>query len=723
MQVWLRSAGRLLNTRAFTDISKLRNIGISAHIDSGKTTFTERILYYTGRISEIHEVKGNDKVGAKMDSMELERERGITIQSAATFCKWKDWSINIIDTPGHVDFTIEVERALRVLDGAIMLVCGASGVQSQTLTVDRQMKRYGVPRLIFINKLDRAGANPLLAINGIKQRIQKSVAPVQIPMGLEDNFKGIIDIITEKAMYFDGRWGQTIREDAIPENYLEKVKKAREELFEVLAECDDEFAEKYLESQNLTVEDIKASIRRSTIALKFSPIFMGSAYKNKGVQLALDAVGSYLPSPSEVQNFALDIQNEEKKVLLETNPKKPLICLAFKLEENRFGQLTYVRVYQGRIRKGDVISNIRTSKKLKVNRMVRMHANEMIEINEADAGDIFALFGVECNSGDTFTDGSQLSLSSMYVPEPVMSLSIRPTKKEHGMKFGKALSRFQREDPTFRVKTDEESEETIISGMGELHLEIYAERMRREYGIDVETGAPAVNYRETVNKRSDFSYLHKKQTGGAGQYAGVVGYIEPIPGLKPGEYVPSKFVDKTVGMNIGPEFKAAIEKGFLECTKKGPQVGYPVLNVQYVLTDGMTHPVDSNTNAFISATKGSFRQALPNAEPTILEPIMTIEVTIPQQFQTNVIGGLIKRRCMVKNSTAREDGTVVIEVEGPLAKMFGYASELRSGTQGQGEFSMEFSRLEPVNDGDAHDLRDSYQEKLEREKGKDSFDD
>jgi elongation factor G len=723
MQVWLRSAGRLLNTRAFTDISKLRNIGISAHIDSGKTTFTERILYYTGRISEIHEVKGNDKVGAKMDSMELERERGITIQSAATFCKWKDWSINIIDTPGHVDFTIEVERALRVLDGAIMLVCGASGVQSQTLTVDRQMKRYGVPRLIFINKLDRAGANPLLAINGIKQRIQKAVAPVQIPMGLEDNFKGIIDIITEKAMYFDGRWGQTIREEPIPENYLEKVQKAREELFEVLAECDDEFAEKYLESQSLTVEDIKAAIRRSTIALKFSPIFMGSAYKNKGVQLALDAVASYLPSPSEIQNFALDIQNEEKKVLLETNPKKSLVCLAFKLEENRFGQLTYVRVYQGRIRKGDVIANIRTNKKLKVNRMVRMHANEMIEINEADAGDIFALFGVECNSGDTFTDGSQLSLSSMYVPEPVMSLSIRPTKKEHGMKFGKALSRFQREDPTFRVKTDEESEETIISGMGELHLEIYAERMRREYGIDVETGAPAVNYRETVNKRSDFWYLHKKQTGGAGQYAGVVGYIEPIPGLKPGEYVPSKFVDKTVGMNIGPEFKVAIEKGFLECTKKGPQLGYPVLNVQYVLTDGMTHTVDSNTNAFISATKGSFRQALPNAEPTILEPIMTIEVTIPQQFQTNVIGGLIKRRCMVKNSTAREDGSVVIEVEGPLAKMFGYASELRSGTQGQGEFSMEFSRLEPVNDGDAHDLRESYQEKLEREKGKDSFDD
>lgn len=718
MLALFRSA-RLALRRSYTDLSKVRNIGISAHIDSGKTTFSERVLFYTGKIESIHEVKGSDSVGATMDFMELEKERGITIQSAATFCAWKEAQINLIDTPGHVDFTIEVERALRVLDGGILLVCGSSGVQSQTLTVDRQMKRYKVPRLIFINKLDRAGANHTMAINGIRDRLQLHAAPLQLPIGLEASHKGLVDLIVRKAVYFDGKWGETLRYEEIPENMREQAATKREELIEALAEVDEPTAEMYLNGKTPSEAEIKAAIRRTTISRKFVPILMGSAYKNKGVQLALDAVWDYLPAPNEVENRALDLDNNETEVVLTTEPKKPLVALAFKLEESQFGQLTYMRVYQGKVKKGDFIVNTRTKKRVKISRMVRMHAHDMIEIQEAACGDIAALFGIECNSGDTFTDGKiNYSMTSMFIPEPVMSLSIRPTKKDYVMKFNKAINRFMREDPTFRCRQDEESGETVISGMGELHLQIYAERMRREYGIDVELGPPTVNYRETVGKRADFNYLHKKQTGGNGQYAGVIGHIEPIPGLKPGELVPSKFVDATVGMNIGPEYIAAVQKSFLDCAKKGPQVGYPVLNTQYVLRDGMTHIVDSNSNAFNTATKASFRLTFPNADPKILEPVMTVEITVPPQFQTAVMGGIVKRRAFVKNTDTREDGLMVIYAEAPLSKMFGYATELRSNTQGQGEFSMEFLRMDPVAGDDAAELRASYQEKLIREKGK-----
>ena len=690
-------------------MSKVRNIGISAHIDSGKTTFSERVLFYTGKIKEIHEVKGNDRVGAKMDSMELERERGITIQSAATFCRWKDWDINLIDTPGHVDFTIEVERALRVLDSAILIVCGASGVQSQTLTVDRQMRRYNVPRITFINKLDRAGANHNIVIKAIQDRLPIPTAAIQIPIGLESQFEGIIDLITQKAYYFYGHFGTDIQIKEIPPKYLEETKSRREKLIETLAEVDETFAEKYLSGESPTEDDIHKAIRRSTIALKFSPIMVGSAFKNKGVQLVLDAVGAYLPSPSEVENKALDLSNNEAPIILQTDPKKPLVCLAFKLEENRYGQLTYTRIYQGKLKRGDFIANSINMKKIKISRMVRMHANEMVEINESEAGDICAMFGIECNSGDTFTDGSvHYAMTSMFVPEPVMSLSIRPTKKEFNTKFAKALNKFQREDPTFRVRQDEESQETVISGMGELHLQIYAERIRREFDIDVELGQPTVNYRETITKRAHFHYLHKKQTGGSGQYAGVVGYIEPMPGVQKNEFLPCKFIDKTVGMNIGPEYISAIEKGFKRCVKKGPQIGYPVVNMQYVLTDGMTHVVDSNTNAFLAATRGSFRQSFPNAGPAILEPVMTIEISIPYEFQTKVIGGLIKRRAIIKDTYRRDNGSMALIAEAPLAKMFGYASEILSNTQGQGEFTMEFNRMEAVEDGDADYLREAF---------------
>lgn len=714
--MWLRRVALL--QRSFADMSNLRNIGISAHIDSGKTTFTERVLFYTGKIKEIHEVKGNDKVGAKMDSMELERERGITIQSAATFCRWKNSSINLIDTPGHVDFTIEVERALRVLDGAILLVCGASGVQSQTLTVDRQMRRYDVPRLTFINKLDRAGANYYSAYRSIKEKLPIKASLVQIPIGQEETFSGLVDVINQKAYNFLGKFGEQVNEIPIPDNLKSTAAKVKDELIETLADVDDLIGDRFLNGEALTPQEIKQAIRRATIALKFSPIFMGSAYKNKGAQLVLDGVTEYLPSPYEVKNIALDLDRNEERLEVKIDPKLPLVCLAFKLEENRFGQLTYIRLYQGRIRKGDTILNTNTKKRTKVSRMVRMNSNEMVEINEAEAGDICALFGIDCNSGDTFTDGNvNYAMTSMFVPEPVLSLSIRSSTKDSGIKFNKALTKFQREDPTFRVRVDEESNETVISGMGELHLQIYAERMRREFDLGIELGAPTVNYRETISGRSDFNYLHKKQTGGNGQYAGVIGYIEPIPDLKPGEFVQSKFIDKTLGGSLGNEFKAAIEKGFNECIKKGPQVGYPVLNLQYVLMDGLTHVVDSNSSAFITATKMSFKLAFPKAQPNILEPIMTVEITTPHDFQASVINGLVKRRAVIKDTFPRADGSAAIIAESPLSKMFGYASEIRSNTQGQGEFSMEFLRLDPVDGGEVEELKELYQQKLIRERG------
>lgn len=715
MLSWLRKGFPIL-TRSFADVTFVRNIGISAHIDSGKTTFSERVLYYTGKIKEIHEVKGNDRVGAKMDSMELERERGITIQSAATFCKWKKYSINLIDTPGHVDFTIEVERALRVLDSAILIVCGSSSVQSQTLTVDRQMRRYNVPRITFINKLDRAGANHNIVIKAIQERLPIRSEAIQIPIGLESQFEGLIDIINRQSIYFEGNFGNTIVRKEVPEIYKKEMESRRELLVEALAEVDEAFGEKFLNGETPTETDIMQAIRRSTIALKFSPIMMGSAFKNKGVQIVLDAVGDFLPNPSEVKNIALDLSNNEAQVQLSIDPKKPFVCLAFKLEENKYGQLTYIRIYQGKLKRGDFIYNTKTNKKVKLSRMVRMHSNEMVEIQEAEAGDICALFGIDCDSGDTFTDGSvNYAMTSMHIPEPVMSLSIRPLKREYLDKFSKALAKFQREDPTFKVKQDEESKQVIISGMGELHLQIYAERIRREYEIEVEIGQPTVNYRETISKKSHFNYLHKKQTGGAGQYAGVVGYIEPMPGVKPNEYKTPKFIDKTVGTNIGPEYISAVEKGFKMCTKRGPQIGYPVVNMQYVLTDGMTHIVDSNTNAFISATKGSFRQAIPGSEPIILEPIMTVEISIPYTFQTQVISGLIKRRGVVKDTYRRENGEMALIAEAPLSRMFGYATEIRSNTQGQGEFTMEFNRMEPVEESEADMLRENYKNREEDE--------
>ncbi|KAG1729216.1 P-loop containing nucleoside triphosphate hydrolase protein [Suillus paluster] len=705
------------------DVQRLnfqRNIGVSAHIDSGKTTLTERVLFYTGRIREIHEVRGRDAVGAKMDSMELEREKGITIQSAATFCDWEatspvtnekqKYAINIIDTPGHVDFTIEVERALRVLDGAILVLCAVSGVQSQTTTVDRQMRRYNVPRISFINKMDRPGANPWRVINQIRSKLKISAAAVQVPIGAEDELKGVVDLVRWKAIYNEGEKGiNVVESDEIPESVLELAKAKRTELLEQLAEVDDEMGELLIMDETPTTAQLVAAIRRATVGLKFSPVFLGSAIKNTAVQPMLDGVCAYLASPAEGTVTAHDTTQP-----VSCPTYAPLVGLAFKLEEGRFGQLTYMRVYQGTLKKSGIIYNARTGKKVKVPRLVRMHSNEMEDIESIGPGEICAIFGVECSSGDTFTDGStSFSMTSMFVPEPVISLAIKPDGKETP-NFSRALNRFQKEDPTFRVHLDAESKETIISGMGELHLEIYVERMRREYNVACTTGKPRVAFRETITRRAEFSYTHKKQTGGAGQFARVIGYIEPMEFSEElGRDV--DFVNVVMGGNVPTNFIPAVEKGFYEALEKGSLSGNPITGCCFVLKDGAFHAVDSSELAFRNATIGAFREAYKNTKPVILEPIMTVEVVAPSEFQSAVIGGLNQRRGTIIDSEVRDE-EFVCTAEVALNDMFGYSSQLRGATQGKGEFSMEYKNHMPVLPNVQKDLEEAYRKTLPQSK-------
>ncbi|KAI9727873.1 MAG: Elongation factor G, mitochondrial [Cirrosporium novae-zelandiae] len=681
-------------------ISKVRNIGIAAHIDSGKTTATERVLFYTGRIKAIHEVRGKDAVGAKMDSMDLEREKGITIQSAATFCDWmkkengqeEKYHINLIDTPGHIDFTIEVERALRVLDGAVMILCAVSGVQSQTVTVDRQMRRYNVPRVSFINKMDRMGANPFKAVDQINQKLKLPAAAIQVPIGGEDTFKGVVDIIRMKAIYNEGESGEIIVEkDEIPEDVKPIAEKRRKILIETLADVDDEIAELFLDEKTPSPEQIKAAIRRATIALKFTPVLMGSALADKSVQPMLDAVCDYLPNPAEVENLALDQRRKEAEVKLIPYNSLPFVGLAFKLEESNFGQLTYIRVYQGNIRKGMHVYNARTSKKVKIPRIVRMHSNEMEEVSIIGAGEICAVFGVDCASGDTFTDGTLgYTMSSMFVPEPVISLSIKPKNNKDTANFSKAMSRFNREDPTFRVHVDPESQETIISGMGELHLDVYVERMRREYKVDCETGKPQVAYRETVTQKVPFDHLLKKQTGGAGDFARVMGWMEPTGSLDK-----NQFEEQIHGGTISEKFLFACEKGFNASCEKGPLLGHRVLGTRMVINDGATHMTDSSEMAFRNATQQAFRKAFAEAKPAVLEPLMKTTITAPNEFQGNIVGLLNKRNAVINDTEiGPEDFTIYADCS--LNSMFGFSSHLRAATQGKGEFTMEFSHYSPA---------------------------
>jgi len=696
-------------------IEKVRNIGISAHIDSGKTTLSERILYYTGKIHKIEEVKGKSGVGATMDFMDLEREKGITIQSAATSAEWKGHAINLIDTPGHVDFTIEVERALRVLDGAVLVLCGVAGVQSQSYTVDRQMRRYKVPRLAFINKLDRAGANAERVTAQLKDKLALHPISLQIQIGAEDRFEGVVDLIKMKAVYFEGDSGEDIREADIPAELVEEANAARARMIEVLADVDDAIAEKFLAEQPLTPEDLVPAIRRATIAFKATPVFIGSAYKNKGVQLLLDGVNDYLPNPTEVENKALDQNNHEEQITLPSDVNKPFVGLAFKLEDGRYGQLTFMRIYQGKVAKGDFIINCSANqKKIKVPRLVRMHADEMEDIDSAEAGDIVALFGVDCASGDTFTDGKvNYTMTSMHVPEAVISLAVEPKDKTTATNFSKALNRFTKEDPTFRVHRDEESGQTIISGMGELHLEIYIERMKREYNCVVIPGRPQVKYRETITQRGEFSYTHRKQTGGSGQFGKVAGFLEPLPMDHATGY---EFVDEVKGGSIPREFIPACDKGFQEAMHKGPLIGFPIVGVKCTINDGQSHPVDSSELAFRTAALMGFREAYNKAKPTILEPMMLVEVQFPEEFQGAVIGQLNQRRGAII-STEKHETYVQALAEVPLADMFGYSTDLRSATQGKGEFSMEFKRYAELPKQQRETMVLEFRSKKEKDSG------
>ena len=672
-----------------SDLKRIRNIGISAHIDSGKTTLTERILFYTKRIRVIHDVKGKDGVGAKMDSMDLERERGITIQSAATHCEWNNHFINIIDTPGHVDFTIEVERSLRVLDGAILVLCAVAGVQSQSMTVDRQMRRYNVPRLAFINKSDRTGANPLRVVAQLREKLKHNAVMMQIPIGLEGDHEGIVDLIEMKAHYFDGANGDSRRVEEIPASLRKQAEEKRGEMLDAVSMYSDELMEALLEDR-ATPELIHEAIRKGTISLDLTPVFLGSAYKNKAVQPLLDAVTRYLPSPAEVVNEALDASRGEEKVTLNSKLDAPFVALAFKLEDGRFGQLTYIRIYQGQLRKGDTIVNGRTGRDVRVGRLVRMHSDDMEDIQDAASGDIVALFGIDCASGDTFTSEKiRYTMTSMHVPEPVIHLRIKAKDKKAQANFAKALQRFTKEDPTFHARVDEESAETIISGMGELHLDVYVERMKREYGAEVETGAPQVAYREAISRKAEFNHTHRKQTGGSGQYGRVAGYVEP---MEEGDF---EFVDEIHGGSIPKEFIGAVEKGFKSMMSKGRLIGFPVTGFRVVINDGASHAVDSSDNAFQAAARGAFRSVYSSARPQILEPIMKVSVEGPLEFQGAFVRTIMQRRGIITGTT-EEEGFVRVDTEVPLAEMFGYSTDLRSSSQGKAEYTMEFSRYAPV---------------------------
>jgi elongation factor G len=672
-------------------IGKIRNIGISAHIDSGKTTLSERILFYAGRIHRMQEVKGGDG-GATMDFMELERERGITITSAATQVYWQDKVINLIDTPGHVDFTVEVERSLRVLDGAVMVLCSVGGVQSQSITVDQQMKRYRVPRIAFINKMDRTGADPERACKDMRAKLELNVVPIQLNMGEGEKFAGVIDLVTMEAVTFEGDNGDEVVRGPIPAEYKEMAEASRHDMLDKLSLYNDEMTELLLEDKAIPQELIRTTIREATINRDIVPMMMGSAFKNKGVQLLMDAVCEYLPSPLDRVSFARDHDKDGAEVPLSADWDEPLVAMAFKITDETFGQLSYTRVYQGRLAKGQQYRNARTGKMQRISRIVRMHANDRQDIPDAGPGDIVALVAVDCASGDTFCgDDINYSLESIYVADPVISLTIIPATSADQEKMGKALNRFMKEDPTFRVHTDPETSQTVIAGMGELHLDIYVERMKREYKANVTVGQPNVSYREAPTVETEYDYRHKKQTGGSGQFAHVVGRLIPITDGS-SNY---EFEDKVTGGRIPGEYIPAVNKGFQAAMKKGPLAGFEIVNCKMVLEDGSYHDVDSSEMAFRIAGRDAFTEAFRRSRPCLLEPIMKVEIEMPVEYQGAIVGDLNSRRGMVFGAEMKGNHAVVT-AEVPLASMFGYATIVRSMSKGMATFTMEMSRYAPV---------------------------
>jgi elongation factor G len=669
------------------DLAKIRNIGISAHIDSGKTTLSERILFYSGRIHKIEEVKGGGD-GATMDYMDLEKERGITITSAATQVKWHETTINLIDTPGHVDFTIEVERSLRVLDGAVLVLCAVGGVQSQSLTVDRQMRRYNVPRLAFINKMDRTGADARRVVAQMKEKLNTDAIMIQLPIGAGETFAGVIDLIKMKAYNFEGRDGEFVKEVEIPEDMLDEAQESRGVMLEGLSMYSDELMEKLLAEEEVSEDLIHKVIRQATQQQGMTPVLVGSAYKNKGVQLLLDSVERYLPSPLDREITAKKVGDETQKVSLKPDPSAPLVGMAFKIVEDPFGQLTFMRVYQGKIEKGEMYVNQRTGRKERFSRIVRMHADKREEVDVAEAGDIVAIMGIDCATGETYSnERDYCTLESMFVPEPVIKVAVTPASRADADKMGKALARFRKEDPTFRVFNDEETSETIICGMGELHLDIYVERMRREYKVEVNVGAPKVSYREAPSEKVDFDYKHKKQSGGSGQFAHIKGTLSPIPSEGEAAF---EFEEHIVGGRIPKQFVPPVEKGFRDSLGKGPLAEFPVVGVRIDLNDGSYHDVDSSERAFYICACDCFRQTMREAKPVLLEPIMKVEIECPENFNGSVVGDVISRRGLVTQTDAR-DGISYISCELPLAETFGYSTDLRSMTQGRGTFTMELA--------------------------------
>ncbi|PCJ35165.1 MAG: elongation factor G [Cellvibrionales bacterium] len=673
-----------------TDLSLYRNIGIFAHVDAGKTTTTERILKLTGKIHKTGEVHDG---AATTDFMEQEQERGITIQSAATTCYWKDHRFNIIDTPGHVDFTIEVYRSLKVLDGGVGVFCGSGGVEPQSETNWRYANESEVARIIFVNKLDRMGADFLRVVTQVKKVLGANPLVMVLPIGVEENFVGVVDLLSRKAFIWDDSGlPENFETTDVPEDMVDLVEEYREKLIEMAVEQDDDVMMTYMEGEEPAMEDIKACIRKGTIALDFFPTYCGSAFKNKGVQVILDAVVDYLPSPTEVKPQPLtDEDGEDTGEVATVSIEEPFKALAFKIMEDRFGALTFVRVYSGVLNKGDTILNSYTGKTERVGRMVEMHADDRNEISSAQAGDIIAIVGMKnVQTGHTLCDPKHpVTLEPMIFPEPVISIAVKPKDKGGSEKMGIAIGKMIAEDPSFRVETDQDSGETILKGMGELHLDIKVDILKRTYDVELEVGQPQVAYRETITQEIDDSYTHKKQSGGSGQF-GKIDYR-----IKPGEpgtgYV---FNSVVVGGNVPKEFFPAIEKGFRGMMAQGPLAEFPVLDVEIELYDGGFHAVDSSAVAFEIAAKGAYRQSMPKAGPQLIEPIMKVDVFTPDDHIGDVIGDLNRRRGMIKDQEKGVTG-VRVKADVPLAEMFGYIGTLRTMTSGRGQFSMEFSHYLP----------------------------